>query len=136
MADHLTKEKRSWNMSRIRAKNTEPEIIVRKFLHSNGYRYGLHNRKMPGKPDIVLRKYNTVIFVNGCYWHRHEGCSFATTPKSNKKFWLDKFSENTERDKKNIKLLEKEGWKVFIVWECEVNDEEILREMTKKFSTH
>ena len=133
MVDRISEEQRSWNMSRIQAKNTEPEIIVRKFLHSNGYRYGLHNRKMPGKPDIVLRKYNTVIFVNGCYWHRH-GCKHTTTPKTNTKFWKKKFDGNVARDKKNHSQLYHDGWKVIVIWECEVDRINILESLSNDLS--
>jgi DNA mismatch endonuclease (patch repair protein) len=133
MVDRISEEQRSWNMSRIQAKNTEPEIIVRKFLHSNGYRYGLHNRKMPGKPDIVLRKYNTVIFVNVCYWHRH-GCKHTTTPKTNTKFWKKKFDGNVARDKKNHSQLYHDGWKVIVIWECEVDRINILESLSNDLS--
>ncbi len=133
MVDRISEEQRSWNMSRIQAKNTEPEIIDRKFLHSNGYRYGLHNRKMPGKPDIVLRKYNTVIFVNVCYWHRH-GCKHTTTPKTNTKFWKKKFDGNVARDKKNHSQLYHDGWKVIVIWECEVDRINILESLSNDLS--
>lgn len=110
MADHLTKEKRSWNMSRIRSKNTKPEIIVRSLLHRAGYRFRLHRKDLPGKPDIVLPKYKTVIFVHGCFWHRHKGCKRSNIPKSNKEYWIPKIQKNTKRDKIHYKSLIKDGW--------------------------
>ena len=108
-------------MSRIRGKNTTPERVVRSELHSRGFRFRIHRKDLPGSPDIVLPKYRTVIFVHGCYWHRHEGCKYATTPKSNVEFWLNKFNENTQRDSRNQKALKELGWKVLIVWECEIS---------------
>ena len=108
-------------MSRIRGKNTTPERVVRSELHSRGFRFRIHRKDLPGSPDIVLSKYRTVIFVHGCYWHRHEGCKYATTPKSNVEFWLNKFNENTQRDSRNQKALKDLGWKVLIVWECEIS---------------
>ena len=127
MVDHLTKEKRSWNMSRIRSKNTRPELAVRKYLYSNGFRYRLHNRKLPGKPDITNQSKKTAVFVNGCFWHQHEGCKRAAIPKSNKSYWLPKLEKNVARFKDNTDKLLDMGWKVFIVWECETKDEVILK---------
>ena len=120
MTDHLDKETRSWNMSRIRGKDTKPEIAVRKMLHAAGFRFRLHVKNLPGKPDIVLPKWKTVVFVHGCFWHRHQGCSRCTTPTSNNEYWDKKFVKNVERDKNDKKTLERLGWKVLIVWECEV----------------
>jgi DNA mismatch endonuclease (patch repair protein) len=117
--DSISKEHRSWNMSRIKSKNTNPEMIVRSLLHKMGYRFRLHRKDLPGKPDIVLPKYKTVIEVRGCFWHRHKGCKDASTPKSNTEFWQGKFSKNVERDEQNQKELEELGWKVIVVWECE-----------------
>ncbi len=119
MTDHLTKEKRSWNMSRIRSKDTKPELIVRSLLHRMGYRFRLHRKDLPGKPDIVLPKYKTVIFVHGCFWHRHKGCKGRTTPSTNKEYWDKKFLRNIEKDKANRRDLKKAGWKVIVIWECE-----------------
>jgi len=119
MADHLTQTKRSWNMSRIRSGNTKPEKIIRSTLHGMGYRFRLHKQNLPGKPDIVLPKYKTVIFVHGCFWHRHPGCKNATTPKTNAEFWQKKFLENVARDCLKKIDLEGLGWHVVIVWECE-----------------
>lgn len=109
-------------MAAIHSKDTKPEILVRQYLHSRGFRYRLHRKDLAGSPDVVLPKYKTVIFVNGCYWHRHEGCRYATTPKSNVEFWLNKFSESVSRDKNNYNYLTKSGWKVIIIWECEVKN--------------
>ncbi len=120
MADIISKEKRSWNMSRIKGKDTKPELIVRSLLHKMGYRFRLHKKDLPGKPDIVLPKYQTVIFVNGCFWHRHKNCKYAYQPKSRIDFWEKKFSDTVERDTIKKAELEKLGWKVIIVWECEV----------------
>ena len=129
--DTLSKEKRSWNMSRIRGKDTKPEIAVRSLLHGMGYRFRLHRKDLPGKPDIVLPKHNTVIFVHGCFWHRHEGCEYAYMPKSRIGFWSDKFKGTVKRDKKHRKELNDLGWKVHVIWECEVKSIEILRRKIK-----
>ena len=117
--DTLSKEHRSWNMSRIRSTNTKPEMLVRSFLHRNGFRFRLHVKYLPGHPDIVLPKYKTVIEVRGCFWHRHPGCKYATTPSSNTEFWKQKFKQNIERDKQNGKKLKLLGWKLIVVWDCE-----------------
>lgn len=119
MADNHSKEVRSMNMSHIRSTNTKPEIMVCKYLFSRGLRYRKNVKTMPGKPDIVLRKYNTVIFVNGCFWHKHK-CPKFHWPLSNTDYWYKKINNNVERDKKNIAELEKEGWKVIVVWECQL----------------
>jgi len=131
--DTLSKEKRSWNMSRIKGKDTKPELIVRSLLHSMGYRYRLHQKNLPGKPDIVLKKYNAVIFVHGCFWHRHKGCKFAYEPKSRQEFWQRKFLENKARDKKNQSTLGKLGWKVLAIWECETDHIEKLKRKVINF---
>jgi len=120
--DKLTPEHRSWNMSRIRSDNTRPELIVRSLLHRMGYRFRLHQKDLPGKPDIVLPKHKTVIFVHGCFWHRHEDCKYAYIPKSRQGFWNNKFKTNIERDKKVNQQLKDLGWKVNIIWECELSD--------------
>jgi DNA mismatch endonuclease (patch repair protein) len=117
--DIISKEKRSWNMSRIRSKDTKPEKIVRFLLHRMGYRFRLHVNNLPGKPDIVLPKYRTVIFVHGCFWHRHKGCKYAYTPKSRIEFWEKKFADNIERFKSVKKELINKSWKVIVIWECE-----------------
>ena len=120
--DTISPERRSEVMSRIRGKDTKPEMLVRRHLHAIGFRYRLHDSKLPGHPDIVLPKWNTVIFVNGCFWHRHEGCKLASTPKSNVEYWESKFRRNVERDKKEREELEKAGWRVIVVWECEAKN--------------
>lgn len=116
-------------MSRIKAKDTKPEILVRTFLHKHGFRFRIHRADLPGKPDIVLAKYKTVIFVHGCYWHRHQGCKNATTPKTRKDFWEKKFEANIERDKRKIFELISAGWNVIIIWECEVNDQKRMQRL-------
>ena len=123
---HKVSEQRSRNMSAIKSKNTKPEIAVRKVLHSMGYRFRLHGKDLPGSPDIVLPKYKTVIFVHGCFWHRHENCKYASTPKTREEFWESKFKENVIRDKSNQKKLSAIGWKIIIVWECEIKDKNLL----------
>jgi DNA mismatch endonuclease, patch repair protein len=133
MMDTLSKEKRSWNMSRIKGKNTRPEILVRSLLHRLGYRFRLHRKNLPGKPDIVLPKYKTVIFVHGCFWHRHENCKYAYSPKSRVDFWKEKFAGTVKRDKQHIKQLNEMGWRVEVIWECETNDQNRLK---KKFSKY
>lgn len=120
MADVHEPKVRSYNMSRIKGKNTKPEIIVRKFLFSKGFRYRLHVKNLPGKPDIVLPKYKIVIFIHGCFWHSHENCKYAAVPKSNIDFWNKKLSGNKEKDKVNEALLKKACWKVIKIWECEL----------------
>lgn len=120
--DKLTPEHRSWNMSRIRSSNTKPELIVRSLLHRMGFRFRIHRKDLPGKPDIVLPKYKTVVFVHGCFWHRHEDCQYAYTPKSRVEFWEEKFKKNIERDNRNRTDLEALGWKVLVVWACELSD--------------
>lgn len=119
MADNHTKEQRSYNMSRIRSKNNAPEEKVRKFLFSKGFRYRKNDKKLPGCPDIVLPKYKTVIFVNGCFWHKHN-CKRFVWPSSNEEYWKKKILRNVERDELNIKGLKELGWKVLVVWECEL----------------
>ena len=118
MTDRISKEKRSWNMSRIRSKDTKPEIKVRSYLFKLGFRFRKNVQKLPGKQDIVLPKYSTVIFINGCFWHHHQGCRYAYIPKTRTNFWLDKFSKNSENDKKNKVILQQLGWKVVVIWEC------------------
>ena len=120
MADVHTPEIRSYNMSRIRNKNTKPEEIVRKYLFSQGFRYRKNDARLPGKPDIVLPKYKTVVFVNGCFWHGHDGCRYFVWPKNNAEFWKEKISGNNQRDKRNHHLLAEQGWIVIEIWECEL----------------
>jgi len=118
--DIWDKEKRSQVMSKIRSKNTKPELTLRKALFAKGFRYRVNDKKLPGKPDIVLPKHKTVIFVHGCFWHKHEACKYAYTPKTNTEFWIDKITSNVERDKINTEKLTVAGWKVVTVWECEI----------------
>ncbi len=118
MADVHTPEQRSYNMSRIRGKNTRPEELVRRYLFAQGFRYRKNDARFPGKPDIVLPKYKTVIFVNGCFWHAHEGCKYFVWPKSNVDFWERKINGNIQRDLRNNQLLSEQGWNVIVIWEC------------------
>ena len=126
MVDTLSPEKRSWNMSRIKGSDTGPERLVRSILHKLGYRFRLGRKDLPGKPDIVLPKYRTVVFVHGCFWHRHEGCKYAYMPKSRIEFWKKKFERNVQRDSEVKEALDKMNWHVLYVWECEVKDENAL----------
>jgi len=127
MVDTLTREKRSWNMSRIKSGDTKPELAVRKMLHALGYRFRLHRKDLPGRPDIVLPKYRTVFLVHGCFWHRHEGCKYAYMPKSRQEFWKTKFERNTARDKEVIQSLVELGWNTKIIWECEARNPDSLK---------
>jgi DNA mismatch endonuclease (patch repair protein) len=120
MADVHSKEIRSYNMSRIKGKDTKPEMLVRKFLFSKGLRYKLHDKKLPGKPDIVLPKYKTVIFVHGCFWHGHDDCKYYVVPKTRTDWWLAKISANKLKDADSIAKLLQSGWKIIVIWECEL----------------
>jgi len=120
MADVHSEKVRSYNMSRIKGKNTKPEMLVRRFLFSHGYRYRLHVKKLPGKPDIVLPKYNIAIFIHGCFWHGHNDCKYYIIPKTRTDWWLDKINRNKTLDNKAVELLEKNGWRVIIIWECDL----------------
>jgi DNA mismatch endonuclease (patch repair protein) len=120
MADVHDKATRSYNMSRIKSKDTKPELIVRKYLHSQGFRFRLHDKKLPGKPDIVLPKYKTVIFVHGCFWHGHKNCKYFVMPKSRIEYWSNKINNNQLNDKKAVKILKKEKWNIIIVHECDL----------------
>lgn len=130
--DRISEERRSWNMSRIRGKDTGPEKTVRSALHHMGYRFRLHRKDLPGKPDIVLPKYNTVIFVHGCFWHRHNGCKYAYSPKSRIDFWQNKFNENVARDHRIREELNALGWHTTVIWECETKDADTLREKVQE----
>ncbi|MEA1071748.1 DNA mismatch endonuclease Vsr [Sphingomonas sp. LY160] len=121
MVDSLTPSQRSERMSRIRSADTKPELALRSALHRLGLRFRLHAKEMSGKPDIVLPRYRAVIFVHGCFWHRHEACKVATTPKSNTQFWVEKFDRNKARDVLSVAALERAGWRVHIAWECELD---------------
>lgn len=123
MPDRHTPEQRSYNMSQIKGKDTKPEEIVRKALFANGFRYRKNVTSLPGKPDIVLPKYHVCIFVNGCFWHKHDNCRYFVWPKTNAEFWRAKIERNVERDKHNYALLTADGWRVYTVWECELKKE-------------
>jgi DNA mismatch endonuclease (patch repair protein) len=129
MADFLSPQKRSERMSRIRSKDTLPELALRKALHALGLRFRVHDKRLPGKPDIVLPRFKTVVLVHGCFWHRHGGCKVATTPKSNTAFWQKKFDLNVQRDERNVFALEALGWKVVIAWECELGSQQKVDEV-------
>ncbi|MBA3010977.1 MAG: DNA mismatch endonuclease Vsr [Proteobacteria bacterium] len=124
--DSLSSKHRSWNMSRIKNRDTKPELIVRSLLHRKGYRFRLHKKDLPGKPDIILSRFKKIIFVHGCFWHRHEGCCYAYNPKSRISFWQNKFNQNIERDKFVQKELFQMGWQVHVIWECEIKIIELL----------
>ena len=119
--DSLTPERRSWNMARIKNKDTSIEVKVRQYLFSKGFRFRKNDKRFPGKPDVVLPKYKTVIFVNGCFWHMHEGCKQGRLPKSNVLFWKEKLEKNVENDNKHNRELKEMGWHPITVWECELN---------------
>lgn len=126
--DRLSAARRSWNMSRIRSRDTRPEQRVRSFLHRLGFRFRLHRRDLPGTPDIVLPRYGVVIFVHGCFWHRHSRCRFAYFPKSNVRFWTEKFQNNVNRDRLACRRLRQLGWRVIVIWECQAgNDPKLAR---------
>lgn len=120
--DIVSPEKRSRMMAGIKGKNTRPEMLVRRLVHGMGFRYRLHRKDLPGSPDLVFPRLRKVIFVHGCFWHRHPGCGLAYTPKSNTQFWLEKLEANTRRDARSLKALDALGWEILIVWECEVSD--------------
>lgn len=130
--DSLSKENRSWNMSRIRSTDTEPERLVRSLLHRMGYRFRLHGKNLPGRPDIVLPKHKTVVFVHGCFWHRHPGCKYAYAPKSRVEFWEKKFKNNTQRHRTVARLLRASGWRVVVIWECELRKPAQLRSRIRR----
>ena len=130
--DTLTPEQRSALMARIRGVDTKPELFVRRALHGQGYRFRLHGRGLPGKPDIVFRKRKRAVFVHGCFWHRH-GCKRTTHPKSRQDYWEDKFAKNVARDRRNAALLADDGWDVFVAWECEVDSDETLLQRLMEF---
>jgi DNA mismatch endonuclease, patch repair protein len=149
MADVHSKATRSYNMSRIRSGNTKPEMLVRKFLHAQGFRYRLHGHssspspsgrageRLPGKPDMVLPKYKTAIFIHGCFWHGHKNCKYYVVPKTRTLWWLDKINRNKANDEKAVKALKKNGWKVVTIWECKlkpVKIEKTLASLLKKLS--
>jgi len=129
MPDSHSSETRSYNMSRIRSKETKPEVLVRKYLYTKGFRYRKNDNRYPGKPDIILPKYKTAIFINGCFWHMHEGCSDFVMPETNKAYWEPKLRRNHQKDTENKADLEMLGWKVIVVWECELKKDMFERRM-------
>jgi DNA mismatch endonuclease, patch repair protein len=130
MADVHTKKQRSFNMSRIRSSNTQPELLVRKFLFAQGYRYRINVKNLPGKPDIVLPKHRTIIFVHGCFWHGHANCKYFKIPKTRTEWWNNKINTNKTNDAKAIKALRKDGWKVLVVWECGLKAAKVEKTLT------
>lgn len=130
MADKISKEQRSLNMSHIKGSDTSLEMLVRKHLFACGYRYRKNDRKLPGSPDVVLKKYRTVIFINGCFWHHHKNCLIATIPKSNTEFWVKKFTRNMKNDRKHIRELRRMGYHVLVVWECRLK-KDYVKEMKR-----
>ncbi len=120
MTDVHEPEVRSYNMSQIKGKDTKPEIIVRKFLHSKGFRFRLHDKKLTGKPDIVLLKHKTIVLIHGCFWHGHQGCKYYVVPKTRTEWWLTKINRNREKDRESTKTLQKNGWSIITIWECEL----------------
>lgn len=130
MADKLSAEKRSWNMSRIKGRDTKPEIAVRSLLHSMGYRFRLQRKDLPGKPDIVLQKYKTAIFVHGCFWHAH-GCKDSGTPKTNTEFWQKKLADNVRRDARKQQELQDSGWNVLVIWDCQLKHPQELADLLR-----
>lgn len=133
MADVYDKEKRSWVMSCVGAKNTKPEILVRKIVHGMGFRFRLHQVELPGKPDMVLPRHKKIIFVHGCFWHGHEGCKRAKRPNSNMEFWNKKIDRNILHDNETIECLERMGWNVLIIWECQTFDIPVLKKILDNF---
>jgi DNA mismatch endonuclease (patch repair protein) len=133
MADTLTKEQRSFNMSRIRDKNTKPEIIIRSMIHKMGFRFRLHDKTLPGKPDIVLPRHKKIIFIHGCFWHLHNCRYGRVKPKTNADFWQAKRLSNKIRDKKNLVELKKLGWQILVVWECQIKKMPILMQKVNEF---
>lgn len=120
MQDKHSEKTRSYNMSKIKGENTKPEILVRKFLFAKRFRYRINDKRFPGHPDILLPKYKTAIFINGCFWHVHEGCHYFVWPENNKEFWQKKLIKNSDRDKRNYKMLTDMGWNIIVIWECEL----------------
>jgi DNA mismatch endonuclease (patch repair protein) len=133
MADVFSKDKRSWIMSRVKGRDTKPELIVRSFVHRMGYRFSLHRRDLPGSPDIVLPRLGKVIFVHGCFWHGHQHCGRSKRPATNKGFWDTKLDSNIKRDKRFRRELSRMGWSVLVVWQCETHDPDALFRKLEKF---
>ena len=135
MSDVHNKAQRSYNMSRIRSVDTKPEMLVRKFLHAQGFRYTLHDKKLPGRPDIVLPKYKTLVFIHGCFWHGHVHCKYYVVPKTRTDWWLHKINTNKANDAKALKALKKEGWKIITVWECKLKTGKIEKTLRSLVDT-
>ncbi|HBO3911246.1 very short patch repair endonuclease [Pseudomonas aeruginosa] len=133
MVDTISADERSHIMSLVKGKNTRPEMLVRRLVHGAGFRYRLHDAKLPGKPDLVFSRKRKVIFVHGCFWHRHEGCALARIPKSNQEFWLAKLEGNKARDEINLRKLHEAGWDTLVVWECELRDLGTLTQRLRSF---
>ncbi|MBM85283.1 MAG: very short patch repair endonuclease [Rhodospirillaceae bacterium] len=138
MADKISKERRSWNMSRIRSKDMKPEMVVRRLVHGMGYRYRLHRKDLPGKPDLVFGPRRKAIFVHGCFWHQHGDpeCKISRIPRSRPEYWITKLERNKDRDTCNIEALHAEGWRTLVVWECRTKDTEKLRQQIHNFLSH
>lgn len=141
MTDVHTRFIRSYNMSQIGSKNTKPELMVRKYLHTQGFRYGLHSKELPGKPDLVLRKYRTVIFIHGCFWHGHAGCKYFVVPKTRTDWWIKKIERNQSKDQLSLERLKTLGWNIILIWECQLKPtkrENTLQRLHKKLlaTTH
>ena len=134
--DRLTQERRSWLMSRVKSKNTTTELVIRRLVFGMGFRYRLHDKTLPGKPDMVFSGRRKIVFVNGCFWHGHQDCPYGRLPKSKTDFWKTKIEKNRIRDKNNIELLTGHGWKVLVVWQCELKKAEILMEKLYDFLEH
>lgn len=131
--DSLSPIRRSENMRRIRSKNTKPELVIRRLVHAMGFRYRLHAKDLPGKPDLVFRSRHKVIFVHGCFWHQHAACAEGRIPGSRREYWLPKLTRNQERDRNHLAALEDLGWKTLVLWECEVKDLTLLKERLRRF---
>lgn len=133
MVDILTKEQRSLNMSRIGGRDTGPELVVRRTAHRMGLRFRLYRKDLPGTPDLVFPKHRLAVFVHGCYWHRHDGCQFAYSPKSRVEFWTKKFKQNVARDSRNQSLLRDLGWRILVIWECETRDIQTVEDKLREY---
>ncbi|MCY3825742.1 MAG: DNA mismatch endonuclease Vsr [Nitrospinae bacterium] len=133
MTDIVDKQRRSKMMSKIRGRNTVPELVVRRIAHKLGLRFRLHRKDLPGCPDLVFPKYRLVVFVHGCFWHRHEGCQYAYKPKSRIEFWTEKFASNVARDRRNEEALRNLGWRVLVIWECETKNEGSVKQNLTKY---
>ncbi len=133
MTDTVDREKRSEIMSRVGSRDTKPELVVRRIAHGLGFRFRLHRKDLPGRPDIVFPRYRSVIFVHGCFWHRHPSCKYASSPKTRVEYWEDKFQSNVARDARNETLLRDLGWRVMVIWECETKDREAVAERISSY---